>query len=243
MKQPTDRMLIDALCIVLADLYSDTNREEGSNFAIYKRAREIVGHYAPMAIARILREQDDASVESPELTDDQLSRLQPARQRSRLIEADELVVTTRDVEFAIECQRACGDRRTVHFNGLDFRVSAVAQDGFDNRWVLTLLRCHRMSGGPYPDVREGKLTTEARIDYEGGAFIEFMLRHHERGTKGEVRVRLVERDGDPYHGLTADGFAFCQTLDEVFREGGSMTLELDGNTYTGVRIVALIKEA
>lgn len=111
MNQPTDRMLIDALAILLADMYGLTDRRHGENARFYAKAREIVGHYAPMAISRMLREQDleprcpiderttpeelagrgergymvraedFTAVESPELTDEQLAKLQPAQQR------------------------------------------------------------------------------------------------------------------------------------------------------------------
>lgn len=66
MQQPTDRMLIDAICICLADLYGLTNRQDGANAALYNKAREIVGRYAPMAMALILREQEQAKAPMPE---------------------------------------------------------------------------------------------------------------------------------------------------------------------------------
>lgn len=62
MKQPTDRMLIDALCIVMAQHLSprDLFRDLSPTMDVIVKAREIVTHYAPMAIARILREQDES---------------------------------------------------------------------------------------------------------------------------------------------------------------------------------------
>lgn len=287
MKEPTNQMLIDALCIVTAVEKGFIELERngaGPNWSIYMRARNIVGHYAPMAMARIARENErsaDAPLvvtddqrreilahseygvspgqgvnagtfrvigyagevaggfssqrdaedwvirnnlglesnepddDSPELTDEQLANLRPARgpgeprvieeardivkqyaphavvalfaksgleahellspddtpnareiverhaeagsgfarevleanpdPRRRLIEADELVVTTRDVKFAIECQRAFGTPDPVHFNGLDFRVIEIRQAEFENHWVLKLLRWHSLT--------------------------------------------------------------------------------------------------
>jgi hypothetical protein len=69
MNQPTDRMLIDALCILAADRMDPVDlNHEGERAKIVHRAREIIAHYAPMAIARIMRERDLAEPEEVEPT-------------------------------------------------------------------------------------------------------------------------------------------------------------------------------
>lgn len=193
-------------------------------------------------------ESNEPDDDSPELTDDQLSRLRPARGpgEPRVIEADELVVTTRDVEFAIECQRAMKPQRPVWFNGLHFAVQVVEQAGFENRWVLTLARCHQMTGGPYPDVREGTRETFIDVTNENGSGIrvEFRPSQYVAGAMlGEAHVKFVEVPGDPHHGLTDEQWAFFETLQEAFVSGGTLTFDFGGKTYTGVYISELIKEA
>lgn len=60
MKEPTDRMLIDALCIIRADDMGLIDRSKNDGAFFVKRAREIVGQYAPIAISRMRREQESA---------------------------------------------------------------------------------------------------------------------------------------------------------------------------------------
>lgn len=57
---------------------------------------------------------------------------------------------------------------------------------------------------------------------------------------GRVLIKLVERDGDPRHGLTENEFAFMQALQEANRDGSTMTIEDNGRKYTGVRITDLV---
>jgi hypothetical protein len=59
MKEPTDRMLIDALCIMAAYQTGRINRTDGFTAQMASKAMDIVGAYAPMAIARIQREKND----------------------------------------------------------------------------------------------------------------------------------------------------------------------------------------
>lgn len=178
-EQPTDRMLIDALCICMADLYGLTNRDEGANAAIYNKARDIIGAYTPMAhFGRILREQQDLrDVESPELTDDQLSRLRPARPI---------------VKFT-------GDSRATRVGRLEIGTSRV------------------------------RIEMEPSID--GASW------------RGIVAVQLEERQGDPNHGLSDEEVKFVEVLESAHRDDQTITLEMDGRRWTGVRIVEMSKTA
>lgn len=82
MNQPTDRMLIDALCIMATHQMTPVDLErDPQGAAVLKRARDIVGHYAPMATARILREQGEQAAKIPLARRDQVEHQAGGRVR------------------------------------------------------------------------------------------------------------------------------------------------------------------
>ena len=185
MNQPTDRMLIDALCIVAA--FEERRQVEGRSreyFDILKRAREIIRNYAPMAIARIVREQADLAEHFTE-----------SFARAPI-----------DARTTPE-ERAGGGER-----GYRLLTPAQAAEAVEGTQSISLNRV--------------QISMEKRPD---GSYW------------GTVTAELREIEGDPHHGLSPAEVEFLQMLEDAHREGGSLTIELEGRQYTGVRIIQVHK--